>query len=326
MANSVVLSDEQLLDRQSLGKVKFLIRRLFSRTDRSEYVRGYRTGMLNRKALARVKVGDEYLFQKRYDKDGTNTAVQLLIDVSGSMRGPGIDGAAKTAAQLAEAMASCVGVKFEVVAWSDNIPGGIATLDKVEGLGINNAVTMKTRDQTGRRGKRERWGNHDPDAVVYESNGFGGKGSDNAALTRQQRLIAVNQSRQAAACALTVLKPMNGSKRGLFDALRVAQSLPCGGTPIVHSFKAGAKRMAQMKGFERRFVMLLTDGMVDANEGAQLREQAKKLKAKGITTIGIGLGQNVDVSPYFEHSINVEDPKDLASEGMVKLVKVVSGN
>jgi cobalamin biosynthesis protein CobT len=71
-------------------------------------------GKLNPRRLVGAYNGDENVFTKRVDDDSINTAVQLVIDMSGSMSGEKIDLALQSTLLLSEALAKC-NVPFEIV-------------------------------------------------------------------------------------------------------------------------------------------------------------------------------------------------------------------
>jgi len=70
---------------QVSGKLKFEVRKLFENTAQDEFVRGRRTGSVHVGALASVATGNIRPFKRRLEAEGIESAVVLLLDVSGSM-------------------------------------------------------------------------------------------------------------------------------------------------------------------------------------------------------------------------------------------------
>lgn len=71
-------------------------------------------GKLNQKRLVNAYNGDDNVFTKRVDDTAINTAVQLVVDMSGSMSGVKINLALQSALLLAETL-SKFGVPFEII-------------------------------------------------------------------------------------------------------------------------------------------------------------------------------------------------------------------
>jgi hypothetical protein len=61
------------------------VRALFENTDTSGFDSNRRTGTINVNALHKVGIGSDRVFKRRFDSDGIDSAVVILLDVSGSM-------------------------------------------------------------------------------------------------------------------------------------------------------------------------------------------------------------------------------------------------
>lgn len=67
------------------AKLRFEVRRLFDNTGTSEHQVGRKSGSVNVRALHTIPSGNERLFKRRLDVDGIDSAVVVVLDVSGSM-------------------------------------------------------------------------------------------------------------------------------------------------------------------------------------------------------------------------------------------------
>jgi hypothetical protein len=65
--------------------LRYQVRRLFENTAREWREGGFRSGTLHRPALAKVATGQAEVFSRRFAEDGVDSAVAILLDVSGSM-------------------------------------------------------------------------------------------------------------------------------------------------------------------------------------------------------------------------------------------------
>lgn len=75
------------------------------------------SGRLNRRRLVSAVRGRETVFNRKTDDFDLNTAVQLVVDMSGSMSGSKIDLARQSAILMAEALQKC-NVPFEIVGFT----------------------------------------------------------------------------------------------------------------------------------------------------------------------------------------------------------------
>jgi hypothetical protein len=65
--------------------LRYQVRRLFENSAREWREGGFRSGTLHRPALAKVATGQAEVFARRFAEDGVDSAVAILLDVSGSM-------------------------------------------------------------------------------------------------------------------------------------------------------------------------------------------------------------------------------------------------
>jgi cobalamin biosynthesis protein CobT len=68
------------------AKLRYEVRRMFENTGTEDFARGRRTGALNIAALPTMSFNDR-LFKRRHEVAGVDSAVVIVIDVSGSMFG-----------------------------------------------------------------------------------------------------------------------------------------------------------------------------------------------------------------------------------------------
>ena len=97
------------------AKLRFEVRKLFDNTGATLFDRNRKAGSLDSRALHKVGV-TERVFKRRTDIDGIDSAVVLMIDVSGSMGDMTL--AASAAAALSEALTSA-GVNVGVVTFTN---------------------------------------------------------------------------------------------------------------------------------------------------------------------------------------------------------------
>lgn len=81
--------------------------------------RNGRRGRLDSNRLSRIWIGDPKIFRSSVKKEGLNTAVHILMDCSGSMRGK-MQLTAKVCGALAKAFESSVGINVGVTAFPAN--------------------------------------------------------------------------------------------------------------------------------------------------------------------------------------------------------------
>ena len=99
------------------AKMRYDLKRLFDKSGMEEFQPGRKTGALNVRALPSMARGNDRLFKRRMEVEGIDSAVVIVLDVSGSMEevcgGTRIRPAVKTLAALLESLnaagvATCV--------------------------------------------------------------------------------------------------------------------------------------------------------------------------------------------------------------------------
>jgi hypothetical protein len=99
------------------AKMRYDLKRMFDKSGMEEFQSGRKTGALNVRALPSLARGNDRLFKRRMEVEGVDSAVVIVLDVSGSMEevcgGNRIRPAVKTLAALLESLnaagvATCV--------------------------------------------------------------------------------------------------------------------------------------------------------------------------------------------------------------------------
>lgn len=113
--------------RSEIGVVRRKLERLLIAQQKRQWVGGLEEGKLDTRRMPAVLAGRTNVFKRKHDAEDLDTAVTLLIDLSGSMcEGPGSRawGAMQAAICLAEALERTT-VKYEVLGFSNNrrMPG-----------------------------------------------------------------------------------------------------------------------------------------------------------------------------------------------------------
>ena len=142
------------------AKLRYEVKRLFENTATESFERNLKTGRLNVRALTRHSIS-ENLFQRRYEEEGIDSAVVILLDVSGSMY-DGINvGAGKprvtrmasaapvcvalletlSAAQVATALVTFDDFTSVLKPWSMNYRKAVTMLEKIAGMGGSDDAT-----------------------------------------------------------------------------------------------------------------------------------------------------------------------------------------
>ena len=108
------------------AKLRYEVKRLFDNTGVTEFNRNRKFGSVNVHALPTVATGNDRLFKRRLDVEGIDSAVVIVLDISGSMfnsKDPDnqkIDPAVQACRALVDTLESA-GVKVAVVAFGSNV-------------------------------------------------------------------------------------------------------------------------------------------------------------------------------------------------------------
>jgi cobalamin biosynthesis protein CobT len=103
------------------------LRRLLEERRRRYYIGGYKSGKVNAKALFSVRCGNDRIFKKKNEVRDVNSAVSLLIDLSGSMSNEKVFVAMQSAYAFAQVLTQ-LKVPYEVYGFStENIDAKMST-------------------------------------------------------------------------------------------------------------------------------------------------------------------------------------------------------
>ncbi|MCR9222911.1 MAG: hypothetical protein NXH70_02480 [Hyphomonas sp.] len=134
---------------QTTGVLRKELQRLIAARSMSHMVPGKRSGRLHTSSLHRLRVGDDRVFARKHEVQSKNTAVSLVVDCSGSMRGSKI----KTAMEAAWAFADTLtrlNVKNEVIgfttlrAYYDSKPSGTYNPSEVQRYASTMGVSLSS--------------------------------------------------------------------------------------------------------------------------------------------------------------------------------------
>jgi cobalamin biosynthesis protein CobT len=141
------------------AKLRYEVKRLFENTATESFERNLKNGRLNVRALTRHSISDT-LFQRRYEEEGIDSAVVILLDVSGSMydyitrfnKKPIMRMASAapvcvalletlSAAQVATALVTFDDYTSVLKPWSMNYRKAVPLLEHIEGMGGSDDAT-----------------------------------------------------------------------------------------------------------------------------------------------------------------------------------------
>jgi hypothetical protein len=279
-----------LIDSLSVGKARYTLRKLLSRTDRSEYLRGLRAGRLTQQYLPRAVAGETNVFQRRLEKDGVNTYVSVAIDSSSSMGYYERDKAAqRLACTLSAALSGCVGVKHDVLGWT------------------SGRLHLATHSQfRAKRVKEINDGKDDHRTVIGENRGDPSRGLGDSTLT----YLKTDRQTTGHLCSVFAENP---------------HILACGATPAFASLAATVRQVRSKRSFERKVIMFLTDGAVnDGGERRLMHRLCEEVLRDGIIVIGVGVQANAAGCFPPDSYLTVMDPADLGGKAMTKLVERIA--
>ena len=177
------------------AKLRYEVKRLFENSGVTEFSRNRKAGSVNVHALPSVGAGNDRVFKRRLDVEGIDSAVVILLDVSGSMFGDDnrINPAVQTTRALLETLSSA-GVNTAVLAFGSvvyeikrfdsshrAVSGKLPTIKPAGGTNDYGALRYAHQILAKRNERRKivfvvTDGRGDPDAVrqqVNSGNAFG---------------------------------------------------------------------------------------------------------------------------------------------------------
>ena len=117
MYEPVMLTQLEEQVTHMVGPLQKDLERAISARSLSAYSSGHRSGRLHAANLARLALGDTRVFRRKHEVNGKDVAVELVVDMSGSMAGVKL----ATATQAAYALASVlerIGIANEVICFT----------------------------------------------------------------------------------------------------------------------------------------------------------------------------------------------------------------
>jgi len=284
---------QTVLRQARVAGVRSQLRRLLERTDRMGEARGLPRGKLVSSQLARTATGDANVFSRRWELEGEDAAVSIVIDMSGSMsaiatQAQRITGheaensrlgvAIKTALVIADALQQTNGVKVEVLGF----PGRL----DYENLG-NTSVGNS----------------HSGDAI--EEYKKGGASAFNI----------------KAGIGMTVVKGFNDRMNVMYRRALNAAYHAGGGTPDLEALDGAAKRLMKVQA-EKKILFMICDG--DGASASEFRAHVDMLYAKHrILCIGLGIGCNGNFPKRFKYGAVVQGGKRLTEDCLTTLVNSI---
>jgi len=171
------------------AKLRYEVKRLFENSGVTEFSRNRKAGSVNVHALPSVSAGNDRVFKRRLDVEGIDSAVVILLDISGSMFGDDsrINPAVQTTRALLDTL-SMAGVNTAVLAFGSVVyeikrfgSGHRAVSEKLPTIkpagGTNDFSALRYAHQMlAQRNERRKLvfvvtdGRGDPDAVRQQVN------------------------------------------------------------------------------------------------------------------------------------------------------------
>ena len=110
---------EQMKPNVNIATLKSKLLRLFAAKNKVMVTKGLRSGKLCGSNLYRLKMSDDRVFKRKQEADAVNTAITLLVDLSGSMSGSKAR-CATSAAYLFSEILDSMKIPYEVLGFSTN--------------------------------------------------------------------------------------------------------------------------------------------------------------------------------------------------------------
>ena len=262
---------------------------------------GGRSGQLDvRRRATNIVLGNEIVFRKRIEGEAINTAVTILIDLSGSMAGPKLRMAQMAAIAISEALNTSV--PFEV-------------------LGFSTAEPSQDLYQAHYRAKSE-WAVDDSFNIMYR------KGKDG------EREVVSNPDRQffdrVEPLVMVEFKPFSLPLLQCRATMGTIGSLSLRNNIDGESVIAAALRLAQ-RPEDKKILLVLSDGapayLVDDDRPSpeqRTRDAVELVEAMGIRTIGVGI-MDRSVRHFYPRHVVLQDVTELGKTVLDEIAKQIMG-
>ena len=242
------------LSKACLPAVKVQLMRLLRAPERVGWDPGAYSGRLDRRRAARILTGQESVFRRRWETPGINTAMEIIIDMSGSMAHWPIMTALQVAYTIASA-AEQAGAAVQVSGFTSRLMGDSINERYSVGRSISGELPVPTAEAM--------------------SSGY---------------------------CAVLVtLKSWKRKVRQALPDFWRARKFANGGTPDYSAVRTAAEQIST-RPEERKIILVLTDGMGQVADMAELTANSERLL--GVTIIGIGIGMTPSLSPQEPHPLS----------------------
>jgi cobalamin biosynthesis protein CobT len=126
VSDSVSLTELDQSVAKSTGVLQKDMRRIIAARSQVKRVPGKRSGRLHAPNLHRILSGDDRVFTRREEAQSLDTAISLVVDCSGSMRGSQIRLASESAYALGSVL-NRIGIQFECLGFTSD--DGVPTTD-----------------------------------------------------------------------------------------------------------------------------------------------------------------------------------------------------
>jgi len=238
---------------------------------------GFSSGRFNRRSVSRLLSGAENVFERRWESEGIDTAVSVLVDCSGSM--------------------SC-GIKSGYEQFA-----GHKTEQSREDA--STAVVGTLAEAFHRAGIEF--------SISGFSGGYGGNGAIDK-LSRQGRMDGevggIRGIKQASGASIFPFKPFGKKLPACREAMSVMNHMASGGTPDYTAVShIGNELMARPE--KRKILFVITDGWGNPD---LVKTRCESLTKSNIDVIGIGIGH--DVSEIYPTAVTVRSIEDLSVAAM----------
>ena len=283
-----------------LGVCQRVLENALRSLNRRDWEGGKTQGRLDSRAFTQIVSSlTPYAFKDRSVGRELNTAVQIVVDLSGSMSGTKVRTARDTVIVLCEVF-NRLDIPFEVVGF--------------------NSVTW-AHNMSGVY-----------DAVAYGTSGSLGAGSKDVALRAKEMLTAGAQAVRIDPLDIWVFKDFDDQLRYAQAAIGRMERFAGGNNMDGESIAVCASRLV-VRREKRRIMMVLSDGSPAgytvgprAQQGLfqHLEDTVKGLERKQIEVIGIGI-EDRSVAQFYPKHVVIDDVSELGGTVMLELGRMLVG-
>lgn len=125
------------------GSLKQWMQKLLVAPERRGWDAGAMSGKFDGRRVSRLLAGQETVFKQKWEIEGIDSAISILVDLSGSMQGQSIENARNAAYLLAQVAERC-NVPVEVIGFTDR---GVMHDANRPGYSLNGSLSWREREQ-----------------------------------------------------------------------------------------------------------------------------------------------------------------------------------